>query len=497
MLAGRCIKMFFKCKYGLFGALSHSAALTLIPFRRILSSRGDQYGHQPFRSLLYQKKCGTLVLQCVNHRMIDRWCSSLAPDDHLSVDHSDSPATEHAHKSPTCSGCGTILQCTNVHMQGYIPREKLEGVDGPSLASKNIAENVLDDGAEDEEEVCERSDSTQKNNQLTCKRCFSLKHYNTALNVTLQADDYLHHLSHLGDKRALILLVVDVIDFPGSLFPSLHILISPTSRVLVVANKADLLPKDTNRNSLEGSLLDECEHSGLSSSALSGVIFTSVRTGEGLECLANAVVEKWGNRGDVYLLGCTNVGKSSLFNHLLLSLCGARPGELDEDCGVGAPAATISHWPGTTLGLLSFPIMSVGKRRRLLAQQLRVEEMELRGREGERRLCTPVFPSRQEVRVVPHPPQNRFWLHDTPGAINKAQVISCTTYSTLYIGLQWAFVLLQLINLLTTKELNLALPKKPLSPRTFILKPSQCLLLGGLARLDYLDVSCQNWLQAK
>ena len=51
------------------------------------------------------------------------------------------------------------------------------------------------------------------------------------------------------------------------------------------------------------------------------------------------------------------------------------------------------------------------------------------------------------------------------------------------------FAVPQLINLLTTKELNLALPKKSLKPRTFILKPGQCMLIGGLARLDYLDVS--------
>lgn len=71
----------------------------------------------------------------------------------------------------------------------------------------------------------------------------------------------------------------------------------------------------------------------------------------------------------------------------------------------------------------------------------------------------------QGTKAESEAPQNRFWLHDTPGAINDAQ----------------------LINLLTTKELNLALPKKQLKPRTFILKPGQCLMLGGLARLDYLD----------
>lgn len=48
---------------------------------------------------------------------------------------------------------------------------------------------------------------------------------------------------------------------------------------------------------------------------------------------------------------------------------------------------------------------------------------------------------------------------------------------------------LQLINHLTTKELILALPKVPFRPRTYILKPGQCLFLGGLARLDYEEVS--------
>lgn len=46
----------------------------------------------------------------------------------------------------------------------------------------------------------------------------------------------------------------------------------------------------------------------------------------------------------------------------------------------------------------------------------------------------------------------------------------------------------QLINILTTEELRLGLPKKPLKPRTFIMKPDQTLFLGGLGRLDYTQV---------
>lgn len=384
--------------------------------------------------------------------MLERQCSSFAPGDSLLVDPSkqssrviEEPLVERVHvesglvaeqKSPTCSGCGSVLQCEDLHKQGYIPWKKLQGA-VESVVNRNVVNDEVDradEGERDEEEGEVKSvveNSTGESSltpQLTCMRCFSLKHYNTALNITLKADDYLRHLSHLRDKRALILLVVDVIDFPGSLFPSLHTLVSLSSRVLVVANKIDLLPKSVDRNiwnRLETLILDECENSSLKGCSVSGVVFTSVKSGEGLEKLATSVQEYWGNRGDVYLLGCTNVGKSSLFNHLLQSLCGASPGQLDVDCGVGAPAATISRWPGTTLGLLSFPIMSVGKRKRLLARQLRVREMELRGREGE--VMHTLTPSLEEdvqgTRAESEAPQNRFWLHDTPGAINDAQVL--------------------------------------------------------------------------
>lgn len=55
--------------------------------------------------------------------------------------------------------------------------------------------------------------------------------------------------------------------------------------------------------------------------------------------------------------------------------------------------------------------------------------------------------------------------------------------------------LLQLINYLTPKELTLGLPKAPIRPKTFILKPGQSLFLGGLARLDYCGVSVSFYME--
>jgi ribosome biogenesis GTPase A len=59
--------------------------------------------------------------------------------------------------------------------------------------------------------------------------------------------------------------------------------------------------------------------------------------------------------GDVYLIGTTNVGKSSIFNLLLDSdLCSIKAIDKVEK-------ALTSPVPGTTLNLLKFPIMRPGK----------------------------------------------------------------------------------------------------------------------------------------
>lgn len=252
----------------------------------------------------------------------------------------------------TCSGCGAKLQSSDPDSSGFIPKAKLE-----ELQRQNSSQQTAETSA--------------NVSPIICKRCFSLIQYNTALNISLSADDYLRYLSHLRDKKSLILLMVDVSDFPGSVFPDLHTLISPESQVVIVANKVDLIPSDVPEDfwkRFKKMLAKECQRLSLSNHEIARVHFVSAKTGLGVSDLAEDIVNSWGNRGDVYLLGCTNAGKSTLFNRLLVYMCGVKPGELNRDSNIFVPMATISQWPGTTLALLSFPIMSVGKRKRLMAQ---------------------------------------------------------------------------------------------------------------------------------
>lgn len=57
------------------------------------------------------------------------------------------------------------------------------------------------------------------------------------------------------------------------------------------------------------------------------------------------------------------------------------------------------------------------------------------------------------------------WCYDTPGTIQSDQVL----------------------DLLTMQELLSVLPKKIISPRTFVLRVNQTIFLGGIGRLDYAE----------
>lgn len=72
--------------------------------------------------------------------------------------------------------------------------------------------------------------------------------------------------------------------------------------------------------------------------------------------------------GDIYLVGCTNAGKSTLFNALLKSdFCKVQAKDLIQ-------RATTSLWPGTTLNLLKFPILKPTNYR-LYLRHLRTNQM--------------------------------------------------------------------------------------------------------------------------
>ena len=189
-----------------------------------------------------------------------------------------------------------------------------------------------------------------------------MKEYNVALKMNINPEDYPKAISHLKDKKAIVVLIVDLTDFPGSVWPNILDLIGSDKRVILVGNKVDLIPQDSQghlkkiRESMIKTFTSKCIESLDRKPIVLDSLLVSARTGFNIERLINLIFKNWRDHseyvgGDVYLVGTTNVGKSSIFNLLMDSdLC-------DSKALCKIDKATIAPVPGTTLNLLKFPIM--------------------------------------------------------------------------------------------------------------------------------------------
>lgn len=365
-----------------------------------------------------------------------------------------------------CFGCGAQLHCAEPSLPGYLPSELFTGQSIDYLKS------------------------------VTCQRCHFLRHYNTAIDVTVKPAEYVRLISSINDRFALVLLLVDLTDLPGSIWPNMTDIIGSRRPVILVGNKVDLLPRDTPNHLLH---VRKCLETAVAST---GILRTNIKhtclisaeTGYGVEELITKLHNVWSYRGDVYLLGCTNVGKSSLFNALLRSdYCKSKATDL-------ISKATASPWPGTTMRMLKFPIMRPNdwrmyvRTKRIMSvrgqqqaeAQLRLDQAQVTRRSEHATLIGHIDQTfRAELpresndsfgmgrSREPHAPKldatakqfaSSKWCYDTPGVVQPEQTL----------------------NLLTTAELLLAIPKRMLVPRTCRLAVGNTLFVGGMGRLDYI-----------
>ncbi|KAF2905047.1 hypothetical protein ILUMI_01130 [Ignelater luminosus] len=375
-----------------------------------------------------------------------------------------------------CGGCGALLHCKDTAIPGYIPSE--------------IYKNSFNKGG-------------VHLKAIICQRCYFLKNYDLALQVRVTSEDYPRILGTIKKKKALIILMVDLLDFPCSVWPGIVDILGSNKPIVVVGNKVDLLPRDS-RGYLEQikKTLKENVHKVVGKDATTNikhVALISAKTGWGVEELITKLHNLWKVRGDVYLVGCTNVGKSTLFNCLLQSdYCKIQAVDLVQ-------RATTSVWPGTTLNLLKFPILRPSGWRlhvrtkrlqslhKLQAAEVRLNKLQLSATRDPKyatlmghldRTFTPEAPvtgDSDPFSIQGHANASgkpRFginekdpayatskWCYDTPGVVQPDQII----------------------HLLTTDELMLTLPKQLLRPQTFSMRVGQTLFIAGIGRLDYVD----------
>ncbi|USS86743.1 ribosome biogenesis GTPase YqeH [Fructilactobacillus cliffordii] len=206
-----------------------------------------------------------------------------------------------------CIGCGAQIQTTAPEAPGYTPKGAL---------AKGL-----------------------ETGELYCQRCFRLRHYNEIQPVSVSDDEFLNLLSQIGTTNSLVVYVVDIFDVNGSLIPGLQRFVGDNP-VLVVGNKVDLLPASFKPKKVKDWLRQMVNRAGIRPV---GVELVSARTNQSVDDLLKVINQNARNR-DVYVVGVTNVGKSTLINQIIHQSSGEEQ------------VITTSKFPGTTLDLIKIPL---------------------------------------------------------------------------------------------------------------------------------------------
>ncbi|KAI8375457.1 hypothetical protein BD560DRAFT_392363 [Blakeslea trispora] len=360
-----------------------------------------------------------------------------------------------------CPGCGAPFQKVDPQKPGYLTdrladsNKKQKKIQNKSFSDKDYkaALEQLDpeirallEGPETQEEIV-KAEKDRRPERAVCQRCYTLQHHNAPTTESgpdfLRASQQYGSLEFLKTKQdPLVVAVLDVTDLPASLGHLPELLAkNPGTRVMIAANKIDVLPASARRH--EQRIRDWIVHHvkllGLPTQQISSVTLISAKKGWGIPTLMRKMDKERRPTDDIYLVGCTNVGKSALVNQFMSQIRGTldAAGRQFKAQLKSKYKITSSAVPGTTMGTIKVPLHALGMS----------ESPD--GWEKKR------FVTRER------------YLVDTPGIINDQQLIHLLPYDEQK----------QLVN------------QKELKPVTFKLEPGKSLILKPLVRIDLLESS--------
>lgn len=257
-------------------------------------------------------------------------------------------------KKKYCMGCGILLQDENIAQEGYT----------------SSLENDI------------------------CQRCFRMKNYGEYQVSTKSNEEYLKILKSIGRKKDLVLHIVDLINIDKDLQ---LVQTEIKNKMILVLNKRDVLPKSVK----DEKILDYFRELELK---YEDIIIISASKNYNLDLLYEKI-KKFQTTKNVYVVGHTNTGKSSLINRMI-----ANYSESDKEL-------TISPLPSTTLNEIHIQL------------------------------------------------NENLTLIDTPGLVDHGNLVNYVDSSLL-------------------KKIS---PRKEIKPKTYQLKPNQCLIIHDIIRLDYME----------
>ena len=192
-----------------------------------------------------------------------------------------------------CLGCGIVLQDQNILQEGY---------------------------------------TTSLDNDI-CQRCFRMKNYGEYQVVTKSNDEYLEILKRVGETKDLVLYITDLLNLEKNLEEIRSII---PNKMILVLNKIDVFPKSVNENKLIEYLESKNIH-------FEEVIVVSANNNYNIDYLLKRIKYHQTSK-NVYVVGHTNAGKSSLINKII------------HNYSESTQELTMSPLPSTTLNTITIDI---------------------------------------------------------------------------------------------------------------------------------------------
>ena len=364
--------------------------------------------------------------------------------------------------SKTCPGCGAAFQNSSKLKAGYLPPMNLKDRENRfSLQSHLTAEEekrveALEKSSEPispqelklllrKRGIASSSSSSKTGKRsgstIVCWKCHSSGHRHLMQNqhtissslsplIKTNRTQFANLKLHSG---GLLVLMLDMMDLPNSIIDDLTEYVGQ-KELIILLNKADLMPDNFAWSRLTKFLQRIYP---LAREAKS-IIPISTNSGHGMDVVADHLLQFYSKKSghDVYLVGCTNAGKSSFMNYWK-----RRMGH--------KVLITTSITSGTTAGLLKLP-----------ANQL--------------------FPIlKQEIGGGAAAIEEEVEKQHAPLAASHSKIDDANLVDTAGIVQEN-----QLYHYLTAKDLKYLVPNKKLAIHSLDLRPNTSYWIGGLCRID-------------
>ena len=192
-----------------------------------------------------------------------------------------------------CIGCGVKLQDSNMLYEGYTP---------------DLTNDI-------------------------CSRCFKLRNYGDYQISTKSNEEYLEILKSVNDTKDLVLYVVDLLNIEKDIKMIREYI---KNRLILVLTKRDILPKSINDDKIK----EYFSNLGLD---YQDIIIISANKNYNMDELL-LMIKKHKSSKNVYVVGHTNVGKSTLINKMV------------QNYSEEKYELTISPLPSTTLNKINIKL---------------------------------------------------------------------------------------------------------------------------------------------